>query len=304
MNDPIRPSSTDPTRRCRWPLGTVWLCFLCCSSSLAQTPPTESLRMVPPAESEPATESFHAQLPTTDWRAVDADALPPPPGWVAAEFASLSPTQGSSPESEPLFPGDELTMETGRLASHRSGFFQKLSITGAWFNRNGVEDMGMVEARSFLTVALPLPSRDFPLLVTTGFDATPLDGPASPNLPGTVTFKRLLTQGQIEQMRGQFGLRYVNIQYVTNAGGTGQFGYGTDTLENVEKSLQQHLGPALRIEGVVAIEVTAPPADLRRFAQQPEVLLLELAELLPLADSWYQARFQPSIWERYKRTCP
>ena len=105
-------------------------------------------------------------------------------------------------------------------------------------------------------------------------------------------------------MRGQFGLRYVNIQYVTNAGGTGQFGYGTDTLENVEKSLQQHLGPALRIEGVVAIEVTAPPADLRRFAQQPEVLLLELAELLPLADSWYQARFQPSIWERYKRTCP
>ena len=46
--------------------------------------------------------------------------------------------------------------------------------------------MGMVEARSFLTVAVPLPSRDFPLLVTTGFDATPLDGPASPDLPAAV----------------------------------------------------------------------------------------------------------------------
>ena len=34
--------------------------------------------------------------------------------------------------------------------------------------------------------ALPLPSRDFPLLVTSGFDATPLDGPVSPDLPPIV----------------------------------------------------------------------------------------------------------------------
>lgn len=206
MNDRLRPTIADiPCRRAArrtggrnlWLVAAIGLCWLSNMSLRAQSVPSAELRLVPPTASEPtisepattsepATDSFHAQLPTTDWRAVDAAALPPPPGWVAAEFASLSPTQGSSPESEPLFPGDELTMETGRLASHRSGFFQKLSLSGAWFNRNGADDMGMVEARSFLTVALPLPSRDFPLLVTTGFDATPLNGPVAPNLPPAV----------------------------------------------------------------------------------------------------------------------
>ncbi len=37
--------------------------------------------------------------------------------------------------------------------------------------------------RLFLTVALPLPSRDFPLLITPGFDVRSLDGPDSPALP-------------------------------------------------------------------------------------------------------------------------
>jgi hypothetical protein len=133
-----------------------------------------------------AAEPMRVRLPDQNWRAGEDSILPPPPGWVAAEFASLGPTMGSAPASEPLDPSDELTMETGRIASQKDGFFQKLSLTGTWLDRGGWEDFGMVEARSFLTVAVPLPSREFPLLITSGFDATSLNGPSAPNLPPMV----------------------------------------------------------------------------------------------------------------------
>ncbi len=126
---------------------------------------------------------LRVQLPQENWRADSAAPLPPPPGWTAAEFASLGRTMGSSPESEPLLPGDELTMETGRIASHKDGFFQKYSISSAWIPRDGSDDLGLIETKTYLTVAVPLPSRDYPMLITTGFDVCSLSGPDTPSLP-------------------------------------------------------------------------------------------------------------------------
>jgi hypothetical protein len=129
-------------------------------------------------------ERIAVRFPSDDWHASSEDeVLPPPPGWVAADFASLARSMGSSPESEPLTLGDELTLETGRLASHKDGFFQKFSFDSAWFPRGGEEGLGMVETKTFVTVAVPLPSRDFPLLITPGFGVTSLDGPREPDLP-------------------------------------------------------------------------------------------------------------------------
>lgn len=129
-------------------------------------------------------EPVAVRLPSDDWHAsIDDVALPPPPGWVAAEFVRLGRSMGSSPESEPLNLGDELTLETGRLASHKNGFFQKFSLDSGWFPRGGTDGLGMVETKTFLTVAVPLPSRDFPLLITPGFGVTSLDGPQQPDLP-------------------------------------------------------------------------------------------------------------------------
>jgi hypothetical protein len=109
--------------------------------------------------------------------------LPPPPGWTAAEFARLA----SKPLAEPLVPGDETTLETGRIADHKDGFFQKLAFSAAWLNRTSEQNMGLTELRSRLTVALPVPSRDFPLLITPAFNVTALNGPngrfAAPDLP-------------------------------------------------------------------------------------------------------------------------
>ncbi len=129
-------------------------------------------------------EPLHVRLPEEDWHnGPSGSSLPPPPGWMASEFASLGRTMGSSPESEPLQPGDELTMDTGRIASHKTGFFQKLALHTAWFNRSGDDGLGLVETELFLTVAVPLPSRDYPMLITPGFDFALLDGPTTPELP-------------------------------------------------------------------------------------------------------------------------
>lgn len=154
------------------------------SSAMAQLP-EPPLPAWPPAAGERRVEPAlpHIRFPDQDWRADHDSTLPPPPGWVAGEFAGLAATLGSSPESEPLDPGDELTLATGRLAAHRDGFFQKLSLTGAWLSGGGQDGFGIVEARSFVTVAVPLPTRDFPLLITPGFDVTSLAGPACPDLP-------------------------------------------------------------------------------------------------------------------------
>lgn len=130
------------------------------------------------------TPSPQVRLPTETWHTdATTSPFPPPPGWSESRFASLERTNGSSPESEPLLPGDELTMETGRLSTHKDGFFQKLAINSAWLYRDEESDWGLIENELFLTVAVPLPSRDFPLMITPGFDALLLDGPPAPDLP-------------------------------------------------------------------------------------------------------------------------
>ncbi|MFO7902605.1 MAG: hypothetical protein ACQESR_07315 [Planctomycetota bacterium] len=124
------------------------------------------------------------RLPEENWHAGSSGShLPPPPGWSTSQFASFGGESGRSPESEPLLSSDELAMETGRVSSHKSGFFQKLAINSNWIHRGGGNNWGLIENELFLTVALPLPSRDFPLMITSGFDTVLLNGPSTPDLP-------------------------------------------------------------------------------------------------------------------------
>jgi hypothetical protein len=164
---------------------TVTSLLLVTAVSLACAQPPRAVPTLPDAGLPFVPSSaVRVRLPEQDWHSSSVSTtLPPPPGWIAAEFASLSRTMGSSPESEPLLPGDELTIETGRIASHKTGFFQKLALNSAWLARGGAENLGLIENEAFVTVALPLPSRDFPLLVTSGFDWFSLDGPSSRALP-------------------------------------------------------------------------------------------------------------------------
>lgn len=130
------------------------------------------------------TPAPRVRLPEENWHAGSSvSRLPPPPGWSTSEFASFERTSGRSPGSEPLLGGDEPTMEAGRVSSHKSGFFQKLAISSGWIYRGGDNNWGLLENELFLTVAVPLPTRDFPLMITSGFNTVLLNGPAKPDLP-------------------------------------------------------------------------------------------------------------------------
>ncbi|HUT12794.1 MAG TPA: DUF6268 family outer membrane beta-barrel protein [Thermoguttaceae bacterium] len=81
-------------------------------------------------------------------------------------------------------PGElSLPKEPERPPDAREGMFQKLIFTGEWLPGGGSDRFGVgsVELKSVL--ALPIPSREYPLIVTPGFAVHYLDGPISRDLP-------------------------------------------------------------------------------------------------------------------------
>lgn len=68
----------------------------------------------------------------------------------------------------------------------RPGVFQKLIFTGTWLGPGGRDELGISGLELSTVLALPLPSRRAPLIVTPGFAVRYLDGPESRDLPGRV----------------------------------------------------------------------------------------------------------------------
>jgi hypothetical protein len=76
-----------------------------------------------------------------------------------------------------------------QLTAYKSGFFQKLSLSAAWFGNSGdPEDLGATEIETFLTVALPAPIKEWPLLITPGYNVAYLAGPGVTDLPPRLHF--------------------------------------------------------------------------------------------------------------------
>ncbi|MFO0870096.1 MAG: hypothetical protein U0935_14290 [Pirellulales bacterium] len=79
---------------------------------------------------------------------------------------------------------DQLLFEGPHLTSFKSGFFQKASLSGTWLAGNqAANGLGIVETEVFLTVAVPMPRREWPMLITPYFQLRTLDGPLTPDLP-------------------------------------------------------------------------------------------------------------------------
>ncbi len=71
----------------------------------------------------------------------------------------------------------------GHVSDHKNGFFQKAALTGTYIDRGSLNSFGLNELDLSLTVAVPAPKREWPLLITPTFNVRYLDGPASPMLP-------------------------------------------------------------------------------------------------------------------------
>ena len=61
--------------------------------------------------------------------------------------------------------------------------FQKLIFDGQWLPRGGRDGLGLSSLELKTILALPVPSRDYPLIITPGFAVHYFDGPAGPDVP-------------------------------------------------------------------------------------------------------------------------
>jgi len=78
----------------------------------------------------------------------------------------------TSPPDQPELPPDA-----------RPGMFQKLIFDGEWLPRSGCNGLGLSSLELKTILALPIPSRDYPLIITPGFAVHYFDGPAGPDVP-------------------------------------------------------------------------------------------------------------------------
>jgi hypothetical protein len=162
---------------------------------------------LPPPAAAPATEAYVPRSaappalspapyagppPGIDGPPLFAPGLPPgampgeviAPGILPDEYLSLP---GGALEEGVLgeFADGELFLAPPqKLSAYKSGFFQKLSLTATWFgNSNDPADLGGTEIDAFLTVAVPAPIKEWPLLITPGINTTLIDGPTVTDLP-------------------------------------------------------------------------------------------------------------------------
>jgi len=98
--------------------------------------------------------------------------------------SSPEPNRGLIIAEEPVATLEPLAMTPQGIRPHKEGFFQKLSLTGTWLDRGtDANDFGETEVDLFATFALPAPYREWPVLLTPGFNFRMLDGPSTADLP-------------------------------------------------------------------------------------------------------------------------
>jgi hypothetical protein len=105
------------------------------------------------------------------------------------------PSGGFGPTSEYVDEFDLMAPEEGwymegasiagppLLTKFKDGFFQKLNVQGTVIDPGASSGFALTEFESMLTVAVPAPTKDYPLLISPIFEARFLDGPIDPDLP-------------------------------------------------------------------------------------------------------------------------
>jgi hypothetical protein len=79
--------------------------------------------------------------------------------------------------------GSVMPQQFSQISRSKDGFFQKLYLGETYIPRGGDDGLGFNDAEISLSVALPLPNRRNPIIITPGFTTHFLDGPASTDLP-------------------------------------------------------------------------------------------------------------------------
>lgn len=79
---------------------------------------------------------------------------------------------------------DVLLAPPQKLSAYKNSFFQKLSLAVDYLGNEGDRaDLGITEVETFVQVGLPAPIKEWPMLITPGFELTNIKGPTVTDLP-------------------------------------------------------------------------------------------------------------------------
>lgn len=132
----------------------LWLIALPLAAQVVRLPD-----VVPDDESQPGQLVSHP-------RPSEGPGHVPPNGRPAEIFQA--PDEAAPPEQPELPPGA------------RPGMFQKLIFDGQWLARGGTDGLGYSSMELKTILAVPIPSREYPLIITPGFAVHYFDGPGGP----------------------------------------------------------------------------------------------------------------------------
>lgn len=82
-----------------------------------------------------------------------------------------------------LPPPDPAMYGPSGISEFKKGAFQKLVFTGTWLPRDSVQNLGWSRWDVALSIGVPAPTIEWPLLVTPTFTVWQTDGPTTPSLP-------------------------------------------------------------------------------------------------------------------------
>jgi hypothetical protein len=120
----------------------------------------------------PTTDGYDAQMARLP---SPSEALPEMLPSASGGFVEYPPPQ--------QFWSEELPGQIGHVTDNKDGFFQKIVLAGTYIDRGSLNSFGLNEVDLSMTVAVPAPTRDWPMLITPAFNVRYLDGPVTPTLP-------------------------------------------------------------------------------------------------------------------------
>lgn len=128
-------------------------CLLCATLIMAVAPAHGQVLRLPPSEPVADQVVVESCVPTGPSDCEAAVAFPPPVGDPEHEYQSLAAREA------------------------RNGFFQKVSADATWLAGGGVNGLGLSKLSLQTVCALPMPVREWPMLISPGFAAYAVDAP-------------------------------------------------------------------------------------------------------------------------------
>ena len=144
---------------------------------------------------QPSSSWLNQDRPGGFWQPASLPPGNPRTGWAGPSLLpggpvtfEGSPETSSSPDEHrwpPPIGRTDSEIDVGpKLRSHRDGFFQRFWFSTSYLPSDG--EFGLLETQTYLTVAVPAPTRKHPLLITPSFRLFNLDGPTRIDAPGSV----------------------------------------------------------------------------------------------------------------------